>query len=258
MKRIFLIAGCIIPAMAWAQQGNFVLQVKIAHIGPNAKAHLYYPTGEKSVSDSAVAKNGVFEFKGVLAEPVLAALQVDHEGAGLAHVQGADMLPLYLEKGHTNVIADDSVKLATIPGSKLNREAAEYQMLTAPVQDSMNKHYAAFYAAPEAKQKDKVFNDSLTALYNAQGAKLLAARTHFIQAHPGSFVSMMTLREMAYQEPDILQLEPVFKMLSPGMQNTSYGKEIGGYIAKAKITAVGVMAPLFSQPDANGRQVSLQ
>lgn len=259
MKKILLIAGCIVPAMAWAQQDNFVLHVKIAAIPPAAIAHLSYAVGDKSISDSAALKNGVFAFKGILPQPAMASLEIDHQGAGLANVTGAaDVLRLYLDKGETNVVATDSIKNATIPGSKINQEAAAYDAATKPAREKVNKIIHDYYASPKEKQQDTVFITSTNALYATAQAELEAARTVFVKTHPDSYVSLDIVKDLVGPEADPVKWEPVFRGLSPKLQGTATGKEIAAVIVKAKATAVGVMAPLFSQPDANGNPVSLQ
>lgn len=257
MKRVFLIACCILPAMAWAQKSSFVLHVKIASINPKAKAHLAYGQNRERIVDSAVVKGGVFEFKGVLAEPSFAMLEIDHQGTGLGN-GAADVLGFYLDKGNNNIVAKDSVKQGTLPGSKLNQEQAVYHSLTQPAKDSMSRSYNAFYSAPVEMQNNKTFNDSLTAIYDHAAAELLAQRTLFIKKHPASYISLQSVGEMADQQAAPSQLDSMFKMLSPSLRNLPSGRDLADFIAKAKATAVGAMAPLFSQPDADGNEVSLQ
>jgi peroxiredoxin len=56
---------------------------------------------------------------------------------------------------------------------------------------------------------------------------------------------------------DLNKVEPLFKGLSPAMQNTLAGKKIAEMIEASRMTAIGAMAPVFTQNDTAGKPVSL-
>jgi peroxiredoxin len=79
----------------------------------------------------------------------------------------------------------------------------------------------------------------------------------YIRQHPGSYLSLVALKELAGDDPDVTTIEPLFKRLSPALRNTQPGKELAAKLHDTGLTAIGNTAPDFTQNDVNDQPVKL-
>lgn len=260
MKRIIILAMGFIPAQLWAQSGNFIVTAKIGQFGAPAKAYLRYQAGDKVVMETAVLDKGAFRFTGTVTEPTIANLALAHLGEDPEKLgPGSDILTFVLEKGNINLTAKDSVKVAVITGSKVNGENKIFLEATATAQSDLAKINAEYASAPELKKSDKTFQQDLQERASTITQNLAKQQREFIKQNPDSYVSLMAIMEQSSQsqELDFSTFEPLYKSLSAGVRNTPTGIEFGKTLQAAQNTAVGSMAPLFTQNDVNDKPVSL-
>ena len=78
----------------------------------------------------------------------------------------------------------------------------------------------------------------------------------FIKANPSSFASVLLLDGNA-RTMELPELESLYSALSPTYKETRNGKSIVKGIEARKITAIGKIAPDFTQPDTLGKAVKL-
>jgi len=190
--------------------------------------------------------------------PTMARIILDHKGEGLKKLgRAADNIVVYLEPASITVSAKDSVKNATITGSKLNDENAVYmKSLAAPIAE-ITAVNTEFGAASEEKQKDTTYRNAMGARYEKATAELEVLQSAFIKANPDSYFSLLALRESTQGGLDITKVEPVFKGLSAKVRGTEAGIQFAKAIEAARATSVGAMAPDFSQNDVNDKPVKL-
>ena len=79
----------------------------------------------------------------------------------------------------------------------------------------------------------------------------------FIQQNPQSLVSLDALRAFGGPSPSYSEVMPLYGTLSPAIQNSNNGKDYKASIEKLKATAVGSVAPDFTQNDPAGKPISL-
>ncbi|WP_298708192.1 TlpA disulfide reductase family protein [Chitinophaga sp.] len=238
------------PVTAVAQQGmTYTLKGKIEGMTAS-KVYLGYRSGKTYVRDSAEVKNGVFELKGKVADPVSATLTSQLAG-------GRDYLTVYLENATINITGENKLSGAKVEGGTDNRFYAELQELMEPLV-KRDKEASAAYAArtKEEKQSESVkqqraaFDDSLTAARKA----IFAA---FIGKHPNTVVSLDLLDSYGGMFPEASVLEPLYKKLSKKVKATGKGRMYAETIARLKRTEIGAQAPDFVQKDADGKPVKL-
>ena len=258
MKKFLLTILVASPALLFAQNGEYTLNGKIGTLNAPAKAYLNYVAGGKQVMDSTVISKGAFAFKGAVNGPTMARIILDHKGEGLKKLgRAADNIVVYLEPASITVSAKDSVKNATITGSKLNDENAVYmKSLAAPIAE-ITAVNTEFGAASEEKQKDTTYRNAMGARYEKATAELEVLQSAFIKANPDSYFSLLALRESTQGGLDITKVEPVFKGLSAKVRGTEAGIQFAKAIEAARATSVGAMAPDFSQNDVNDKPVKL-
>jgi len=218
----------LVPAFALAQNNNFTLNGKIDGLDEHAKVYLTYFESGKVHKDSSAVQNGVFQFSGTVAEPVLAQLIVDHTGTS-SPIRNVDEISLYLEKGVFNVTSTDSVKRAVITGSKINDDEKKYEAMLEPVLNS---------GADSRK-------------------KIREVQQAYIQQNPGSYISLVTLIQLSRMDMDPPAVKQLYLGLSENLRNTPDGKKLGQNIEASIATVVGAQAPLFTQNDVNDKPVNL-
>lgn len=238
-----------------AQSGMYTINGKIGKLSTPAKAYVVYRSGKTMVTDSAQIKNGAFQLKGIVTEPMKVRLIIDHKGLGLRKLSKPDMLELYVENAAFSVVSKDSIIRAKISGSAINNEATKLDALLAPLNAAQKKLYAEYGAAKGAK------NDALMAEIDKRSdvldEQIKSATAGFIKANPNSYVSLDAVKTVGGYSPDVAVVEPLFNSLSDNLKNTAAGKEFADMIVKLKLTAVGAVAPDFTQNTADNTPISL-
>ncbi|MNK03732.1 Thiol-disulfide oxidoreductase ResA [compost metagenome] len=124
MKKLITTALILIPVLGWAQNNTYQVKGKFAAAGKSGKMYISYYKAGKTVRDSALVTNGVFEFKGPSEGPQQVYMNFNsNEGK----VKGRnDARSLYLDKGLIIINAVDSIKTAVISGAGINAEFEKY------------------------------------------------------------------------------------------------------------------------------------
>lgn len=256
MKKIIASLLLSVPVMAFAQEVPFQIKGTAGNVKP-ARVFLSYRVGGNSVVDSAMIKNGAFEFKGAVEGPLQARLTFDYTGNGLRKIgKNPDALSFYLDKA-VIISTKDSVKNATIKDSKLNDENAAYTKMLAGPTALLAGLDAQWYGASAEKKKDESFRKSLQDQAKPANEEKTKLQKAYIKANPNSFFSLLALKEVAGSSVDVAAIEPVFNALSASIKNTAAGKAFAKQLETTKLTAVGVMALDFTQNDVNDKPVKL-
>lgn len=253
MKHYFIAALMAFPAASFAQQAaSYTIKGHISGVEEPAKVYLGYRSGKSYVRDSAEVKNGSFELKGTVAEPMSASLNLKTSTS-----EGRDYATVYLENATITITGEHKLSGAKIEGGENNRYYAKLQQMLAPVvkrEKEMSAEYAALSkeerATEEARKKREAGYDSIEkARKQIYGA--------FINTNPGAVVSLDLLDSYGGLFPEAGDLAPLYDKLSAAVKNTAKGKAYAETIAKLKRIAVGAIAPDFVQKDPAGKSVKL-
>jgi len=164
---------------------------------------------------------------------------------------------LYLEKGNINITGQDSVKNALISGSKINDENKSYNVLVAAPEKAMTMLNSQYQAASESQRNDQAFMDGLQVRYDKAKEEKRLLQYQYIKQNPDAYRSLLTLIELGEPDMDVATIEPLFNGLSVAIRTSPTGLEFTKSISAARAVAIGVIAPLFTQNDANDQPVSL-
>ncbi|WP_025146514.1 TlpA disulfide reductase family protein [Pedobacter jeongneungensis] len=258
MKKNILSVLSFLPVFAFAQTGEFKINGQVGQVGKPAMAYLSYRLSGKNVMDSVAIENGAFQFAGKLASPVRVQVILDHQGLGLKKLgRTPDYKFVYIESGNIKLSSADSVKKATVTGSKINEEYLAYQKTLAPGDKKRAALNAEYVAAGTEKQKDTVFVNDIRKRFNQATEERQALQYEYIKKNPNSFLSLDALMEVAGASIDPDKISPIFNSLSPNVRKSDKGAEFAKAIALARATTVGKMAPDFTQNDTDGKPVSL-
>ncbi len=263
MKKIILFIICIAPALLFAQEGKFVLKGKIGQLNNPAKMYLMLEDDgrpDSELLDSCNIKNGAFEFTGTVTSLNRATLVLSHNGERYAVTIKSpqfDYLNLLLEPVQFSVSSVDSVKKASIKGSPANADYDRFSNTIKPIKEKINALIKEIQAEPEEVRKSEEFQKKMDKLYDPLANELKAQYKAFVQENPDSYISMFALNSYAGGMPDLNEVEPLFNQLSDKVKNSKNGKEFATRMDQIRITAIGAIAPDFTQNDPNGNPIKL-
>lgn len=262
MKKIMLLTLTLLPVLTWAQKFNYTLIGKIGGVLPDTKIYLAYESAGSAVYDSTMVSKGSFLFKGKLSEPLKAMLILDRRNIGLNSLgndSAIDMTTIYLEHGNIYITAKDSIKNANIVGKDANVDNEKLKKGIALPERNIQRIIANCNAATKGAKvnKDSLYNVT-NELIEKEEANKRALMLKFIRQNPNSYVSLVSLREVAGRSFEPSEIEPLFQKLSANSRNSPAGLRMAESITIMKSTAIGATAPLFTINDVNGQPVSLK
>lgn len=204
-------------------------------------------------TDTAIIKNGKFEFKGTTTEPELRFIQLDS-------VQGK--IAFILENGEISIKAfKDSINKSVIGGTFNNEQFAVYNK----DQNVIQKKIADYRTDNKVKMETAMqTNDTVTVNSLRDGFLKLNDEfkdynVKFAENNPKAFISVLMIQNMLMQpDSDFEKLEKTFNNLDKSVKETKPGKNVGEIISNRSSAEVGKMAPDFSAPNPEGKMVSLK
>ncbi|MES2651603.1 MAG: TlpA disulfide reductase family protein [Bacteroidota bacterium] len=257
MKKLILVALCLIP-MALMAQKPFTVKGNVKSLKAGDKIYLVYMNGGTRVLDSALVANGTFEFKGNVAEPLMANLFKNIN----PFVQGADTrfldyTTLYIEPGSIVANAVDSLKSTIISGTPTNEDNVKLMASLKPLTDKMIAINEEFAKLTLAQKQDDAFVGPIRDRAMKVSEEMMPMYLNFVKNNPKSFISLNTVLQFADDPEMAPQVEALFADLSDELKATQAGKMLAMSLAAGKKTAVGAMAMDFTQNDQNGKPVKL-
>lgn len=260
MRKWILTVFVALPVVAAAQKGEFVLNGKLGNLNAPAKAYLHYQGEDKNtILDSAVLHNGTFVIKGKVNGPQMCMLMVDHKGSGDHNPQTAeDRRIIYIEKGNINISAKEKLEDGVFTGSPVNAEHDRYKKFLASFDEQMNSINKEYGASTQEQQRDTAFMNGLRARFDKALKDKRELMKQFVAANPNSFFSVEALKELSvHLNMNLAILEPLYKSLSPELQNSIAGKEFAASMERERRLAIGSPAPEFTQNDVDDKPVKL-
>jgi thiol-disulfide isomerase/thioredoxin len=257
----YFIFFCLLCSGAAAQQaypGHFSIEGDVSGIAGAELVTITYPDAQgKTLSDTALIANGKFKFKGFVAEPSFANLQLQLKGQMQARgmYDRKNRYRLFLEPAAYSVTASDTFSKALVKGS--------------PLQSAYLAYYKRLYALYMEMQPYNMKAQELERKIDIEGLapvqEVLDSLNRmesewvdgYVTAHPRSPVSLFAVFE--YNKP-ILSPKPFkvyYDKLDVSLQQTGMGKQLAQKIEEMASFAAGSAAENFTQPDTAGRLVSL-
>ncbi len=259
MKKTFaLLLAHIVPAICLAQSPDFTIRGKIGNLNAPAKIYIDYSADGGGGQDSAILKNGAFEFSGTVGGNAFARIALAHQGDGKEKaIYTGDVI--YIHFGPENMVMSsaDSLGNAKITGSKVYDESEVYNQYIGGTIMALTKAVnEEFSRGTPEQQQDSLFIKQVDTRYRATLARRAERQIQFAKENPKSFFALVGLSEATNPE-NIETVEPVFKALDPSLQNTDTGREIAQRINASKTIKMGSIAPVFSQNGVDGKAISL-
>lgn len=258
MKKILIYIIGLLPLMAAAQDQPFEIKSKVGNLNTPARAYLLYQLGSNRVIDSAEITNGSFDFSGKILNPTNAYLIIDSKGVGFSKLDNsADVLSFYIDKGNMTINSADSVSKAQITGSPINDDNKRLMAQLKPVVEEAKRLQAQASAASPAQQSTAEFQNSMQAKHKKLQLEEKVVLKKFIVANPNSYLSLLALYSVGGPSPNPPEIDSLYAGLSPGLKSTESARVFKNSLDALRTTAVGVIAPDFTQADVNGVPVKL-
>ena len=256
MKQTLIFAFVLLQTTLFAQNGNYVVKGEVGSVNAPATIYLSHRTPTGNVLDSTALNNGHFEFKGSVSDPVKSNLILNYKGYG-TRGKSVQSILVYLEAGEILISSPDSLSKAKISGSKVNEDNERLNQSLKPILKQMSDISTEYYAMPKEKQQDTAVTAGLSKRFTVLNDKKRQALVDFIKANPGSVISVDALKSYGGSIPDYAEVGPLFEGLSAETKNSGIGKAYAADLEKMKATAIGAIAPEFTQNDPDGKPVKL-
>ncbi len=250
MKKLltFVFAAMMLLSMDAFSQG-FTLKGTIDNV-EDGKVTLQMRGGDKFVTGIS---DGEFTMKGKITTPGLYSLTVKD-------IRGR--ISLFMENTDISVKAEKATNGNRITLNPIEIKAGKdqdvfqsYQDLGVELTKTLEEEAADYIVAWEAKDKAKM--DKLRPVLDVALAHRDEGEMKFIKDNKNSIVAAYLLTTKASKLDDPDELESLISMFDPKLSETSYVKSLKETLNVKKITAIGVIAPDFTQNDVNDKPVSL-
>lgn len=242
MNKLLVAVFLFIGFTATAQDG-FEIKAELKNTKPNTLVFLMNGSDGKTIATDTI-RNGVFTFKGKLAEPDI--FQIGFIG----YKEGID---LFLDNNTVSINGDfNELRKAEIKGCPVEDDYQLFKSRFNPIRESLNS-----LAARISPEKNPQTRDSLIRLFETSKGKVLEEANAFTAEKKASPVSPFVLFVISPLLSGIPELEQRYNALEPAAKKGTFSKMLEKTISDAKVNGIGTAALEFSQKDTSGKIVSL-
>lgn len=236
-------------------QSTFTVKGDVRELKDGDKLYLSYRLNDVLHKDSTVARNGSFQFSGKTNSIAMASISARENPFGDIDILHNN-LNFYIEPGNITITGMDSLKYATAGGTSNNRDFTELRDPLRPFYKQLVQLSDSFDALPAEKQKYPEQIAANRIAYYRIKDQMAPLQFSFINKHPGSYISLVTLQGMLNQI-DINAVDNAYQSLSVALKTSPEGAAFYKKIAAAKKSRTGSIAGDFELPDNNGKMVKL-
>lgn len=217
----------------------------------DAKVTLQARGGDKFAT--GLDNKGNFTLKGKVTEPNYYTLTVEGVRGGVALFLQNDEFTVKAKK--TNNGRYDVLEADEVTGGAAQKVWQKYQDASEGWNEEFRAETAEFMEAYRAGEEEKW--KKLEPVYDAAYEKMTGHTLDFIKENSECAVAAFLLYQQAGRMDDPVKLEGLYNALDSKLADLSYTKKIAETLEIKKLTAVGQMAPAFTQNDPDGNPVSL-
>jgi peroxiredoxin len=247
-KQILTMALGLLLTGGWAMAQTFTIEGKIDGV-KGGKAELQArESGKMVVKFSAdIADDGTFTLRGNVAEPDMYLLKIGTLRGGIS---------VFLDNSNMKLVGkSDDLPGTEITGSSTHNDLAGYNKMTKAMSEQMRPLYTAANEAGKAKnvEEAKKIDDQIEQLESKQMEDKLA----YIKSINKSPTAAYILNSLVYSIQDPNLLKKLINGFGPDLADYKYVKALNESLTKMKLTAIGQIAPDFTQNDPDGKPVKL-
>lgn len=128
-----------------------------------------------------------------------------------------------------------------------------------PIEEKMNAIMTEYQQATATKKNDPVYQKAIEKRYSDAANEIISLLRSFIAKRPDSYISLIALNELVNPNSgvEISGLASLYNNLSEPLKKTDLGTFLGNRILSESRTAIGAVAPDFTQNDPQGKPVKL-
>ncbi|MCH5599196.1 peroxiredoxin family protein [Niabella ginsengisoli] len=256
MKRILLYLCVCLPLAVLGQTKNAAINGSLKNISANIpNIYFTYRSGDEMIRDSVKVADNSYVINIEEEMPLMITLlSVDPQGE-IRPVK-KDVAQVYLQAGTNTIISTDSFSNVQVKESKAHAEYVKLKTASEFFNNQM-RELGSKYPALKANN-DTAGIKKLEADYEALNNKMQEdVYGAYVKQNNHSPIALYALSQYAGYDIDPVKIEPLFNALPATAKESGAGKRFAKKLAIAKATAIGAMAPEFSQADTTGKQVSL-
>jgi len=213
--------------------------------------------GKFTPIDTVKIEKGKFEIKGTATEPAIHALRIESKDG---------MIDFVLEEGEIKMAIDkDTLTNSKVSGTYNNDELTKFKGELKVIQKNVQKKSMAFQQENMAKmQQAKQANDTvvinqLLKSYRKIQEPLNNMYTSYAEKNPKSFLSVLIAKSLFnFPDTDFAKIRKIYNGLTSELKNTKPGKSVKEKLDNMDAVEVGKVAPDFTAPNPEGKNVSLK
>jgi thiol-disulfide isomerase/thioredoxin len=255
----FLLLVCSCTSQDAKNPCKFTLNGKITGQDSGIIILSYSPYSSIRINDTALIKNGAFNFQGSIVEPTLAQIISENE------TSSAD---LYLEPGVMTInLTKNRFRDLKMTGSKTQDELIQLNLMLSPINKNLSvlnkKRKLITDSILNSQNSNKIIelqkeSKELENQYSRLRKELNTAYLKFVVGNPDSYVTpyyLDVLKINGIIPYDSLKL--IFYGLHQNIQNSIIGKKIQEEIRKKDNIQKGATVPDFKAIDLNNNTITL-
>lgn len=221
--------------------GSYQINGHIEGLG-DQKVYLSRSYSGKDLTDSVVAQNGVFSFKGTSPGTLIYGLRLGKQFMSIA-VQPNEQIKVEGTLSKLNEVK--------VTGAKEQKVWKEWGKTWGVISGRAGQLYKALDSIGEKGDRTAVNTE-----FEKLSLRLIDSVEHFVKRHPSSAISpyIITDRFVTYPNPE--KAQSTYALLTAVSKNSIYGKELGNALKIGAKTGIGVK-PDFTLPDKDGKPIKL-
>ena len=244
----YLIPFLLLSGGLFSQEKKFIVEANVKGVKDGSYLYMLHKYNEVLFTDSALAKNEKVSFRGKLSEPNMFWFT--------AKKNASSALSFFTEGGKVEISGHiDSIPVARVKAGLIQEE----YKASIEVVNKFNTVRAGLI------QRHNAFSQ----VGNSEGAKLIIDTAqieervyaknllNFIKQHANSNVGGFIIYSVTFDWPQISEYDAMYNALGEKVKKGKFGKLALDKITSIKGNTIGYPAIDFSQPDVNGKNVSL-
>ncbi|MFO7616203.1 MAG: TlpA disulfide reductase family protein [Bacteroidales bacterium] len=247
-KQLLSVIAVLLLAVGMTTAQTFTIEGKIDGLnGGKAELQLRESGRYATKYSSGISTDGTFKISGKIIDPDLYYLKLGSARGGIQ---------LYMENTKFRIDGkSDDLQSATVTGGPNQEVYQKWIALNRTFSEALRPlSQSRSEAQKEGREVEaKKLTNQIEEMQDIQ----MVEKINFLKANAKSPVAAYLLGTMAYNIKDPAQMELVVKAMPADLDENKYVVTAKETLSKMKLTAVGAVAPDFTQNDPDGKPVKL-
>lgn len=216
------------------------------------KIYLHHRDNDLMVTDSSTVNKGKFKFQSKLAEPTMYWFSLSKDPNQQPNIVFfADEAPV-----SASILGGDSLVYSTVNAGQTQKDYVEYKLMVNNFIMIQQRMQTDFNDA--AQKGDANTQNAIKLEYENLNTQYMSGVKNFIKTHPKSAMSAFILaNDLNNPSIPLSEIEECLTYIDSSLINNSNIKLVNKRMEDKRGTMVGYKATNFTQPNTEGKQVSL-